>query len=68
MQSSPVRGLRGELVYLRPLEPADVDVVHRWYEDVRVQALMGDPPISRADRHRRYEEPSRALTPTSSGS
>ena len=56
MQSRPVRGLRGELVYLRPLEPADVDVVHRWYEDVRVQALMGDPPISRADRHRRYEE------------
>ncbi len=56
MQSRPVRGIRGEWVYLRPLEPVDVEIVHRWYSDVRVQALMGDPPISLAGRHRRYEE------------
>lgn len=56
MQSRPVRGIRGERVYLRPLEPGDAELVHRWYEDVRVQALMGDPPISLANRQRRYEE------------
>jgi len=56
MQSRPVRGLRGQRVYLRPLEPADVALVHRWYSDVRVHTLMGDPPISLARRQRRYEE------------
>lgn len=56
MQSRPVRGMRGLRVYLRPLEPADVGLVHRWYSDVRVQTLMGDPPISLASRQRRYEE------------
>ena len=52
----PVRGLRGERVYLRPLEPDDAELVHRWYEDTRVQTLMGDPPLSLAARRRRYED------------
>lgn len=52
----PVRGLRGERVYLRPLEPEDAAIVHRWYEDTRVQTLMGDPPMSLARRRQRYED------------
>lgn len=56
MQSRPVRGIRGERVYLRPLEPTDVELVHRWYEDSRVLTLMGDPPISLASRQHRYEQ------------
>ena len=52
----PIRGIRGERVYLRPLEPGDVELVHRWYEDTRVQTLMGDPPRSLAWRRQRYEE------------
>lgn len=56
MQSRPVRGFRGDRVYLRPLEPDDAELVHRWYSDVRVLALMGDPPISLAGRQQRYEE------------
>jgi RimJ/RimL family protein N-acetyltransferase len=55
-QERPVRGLRGERVYLRPLEPDDADIVQRWYEDARVQTLMGDPPISLARRRQRYEK------------
>lgn len=56
MTGRPVRGLRGQRVYLRPLEPSDADVVHGWYEDTRVQTLMGDPPMSSAARRRRYED------------
>lgn len=56
MTDRPIRGLRGQSVYLRPLEPSDADVVHGWYEDTRVQTLMGDPPMSSAARHRRYED------------
>ncbi len=56
MTGRPIRGLRGERVYLRPLEPDDADLVHRWYEDTRVQTLMGDPPLSLASRRQRYEE------------
>ena len=51
-----IRGMRGERVYLRPLEPADADLVHRWYEDTRIQTLMGDPPMSLAARRQRYED------------
>ncbi len=43
-------------MYLRPLEPSDVELVSRWYEDVRVLALMGDPPISLAARQQRYQD------------
>ncbi|MBA3338711.1 MAG: GNAT family N-acetyltransferase [Geodermatophilaceae bacterium] len=56
MRSRPVRGPRGKRVYLRPLEPTDADLVHRWYADVRVHTLMGDPPISLASRRHRYEQ------------
>jgi RimJ/RimL family protein N-acetyltransferase len=56
MTDRPIRGLRGQRVYLRPLEPSDADVVHGWYEDTRVQTLMGDPPMSSAVRRRRYED------------
>ena len=56
MASIPVRGLRGEHVYLRPLEPDDAEIVHRWYEDTRIQTLMGDLPISLARRRARYEK------------
>ena len=56
MTDRPVRGLRGERVYLRPLEPDDADLVSRWYADDRVRRLMGDPPTSFARRRRRYED------------
>lgn len=56
MPNHLVRGLRAERVYLRPLEPDDADLVHRWYEDERVRLLMGDPPISLARRRQRYAD------------
>lgn len=56
MDDRPIRGVRGERVYLRPLEPDDAEVIHRWFEDTRVQTLMGDPPVSLAARRHRYEE------------
>src|SRR5262245_21624478 len=52
----PVRGLRGERVYLRPLEPSDAALVQHWYEDQRVADLMGDLPVSLARRERRYAD------------
>jgi ribosomal-protein-alanine N-acetyltransferase len=54
MPSRPIPGLRGERVYLRPLEPEDADLVSRWYADDRVRKLMGDPPQSFAARRDRY--------------
>ena len=60
MSDRPIRGMRGELVYLRPLEPDDADLVHGWYEDTRIQTLMGDPPLSLAARRLRYEEAAKA--------
>ncbi len=51
----PIRGLRGELVYLRPLEAEDADLVSGWYADDRVRRLIGDPPMSHARRRQRYE-------------
>lgn len=56
MSDRPVRGPRGERVYLRPLEPDDADLVSRWYADDRVRKLMGDPPMSFARRRQRYED------------
>lgn len=56
MTHRPLRGIRGERVYLRPLEPGDADLVSRWYEDDRVRRLMGDPPMSHARRRVRYED------------
>ena len=51
----PVRGIRGTLVYLRPLEPGDAELVHGWYADARIASLMGDLPRSLAGRQQRYE-------------
>jgi RimJ/RimL family protein N-acetyltransferase len=56
MSDRPVRGLRGERVYLRSLEPSDAEVIHRWFEDTRISTLMGDPPMSLAARRARYED------------
>ncbi len=52
----PIRGTRGERVYLRPLEPDDAEMVHRWHEDTRLQTLVGDLPLSLASRRQRYED------------
>jgi RimJ/RimL family protein N-acetyltransferase len=54
--STPIRPLRGERVYLRPMEPEDVEVVHGWYADARIIHWMGDLPASLAQRRRRYED------------
>jgi RimJ/RimL family protein N-acetyltransferase len=51
----PIRPLRGEHVYLRPAEPTDAELVHRWYEDARVLALMGELPRSLARRQRSFD-------------
>ena len=59
MPNRPLRGLRGEHVYLGPLEPDDADLVSRWYSDDRVRKLMGDPPLSGATRRARYESAAR---------
>jgi RimJ/RimL family protein N-acetyltransferase len=56
MTGRPIRGLRGERVYLRPLEPDDADLIHRWFEDTRLQTLMGDLPMSLAKRRQRYAD------------
>jgi ribosomal-protein-alanine N-acetyltransferase len=56
MTDRPMRGLRGEHVYLRPLEPEDADLVAGWYADDRFRKLMGDPPMSFARRRQRYED------------
>lgn len=55
MADRPVRGVRGTLVYLRPREPGDAEIVHRWYEDTRIATNMGDLPRSLAWRRHGYE-------------
>jgi RimJ/RimL family protein N-acetyltransferase len=42
--------VRGERVYLRALEPADSEHVHRWYEHADAARLMGEMPRSLAYR------------------
>ncbi len=42
--------LRSERVYLRALEPADAELVHRWYEHADTARLMGEMPLSLARR------------------
>jgi len=49
------QGIRGALVFLRPLEPTDVERVHGWYQDGDFRRLMGDPPRSLEQRRRRYD-------------
>jgi RimJ/RimL family protein N-acetyltransferase len=51
----PRRPNRGALVYLRPTEPEDADLVAAWYEDAEFARLMGELPESRAARRARYE-------------
>lgn len=50
------RSPRGALVFLRPMEPEDVEVVHTWEQDGEFRRLMGDPPRSLAMRRRRFDE------------
>ncbi len=47
--------IAGRLVYLRPLEPEDADLVHHWYEDAEYLALMGGRPVSLAERRTFFE-------------
>jgi RimJ/RimL family protein N-acetyltransferase len=42
--------LRSERVYLRALEPADAELVHRWYQHADTARLMGEMPRSLARR------------------
>jgi RimJ/RimL family protein N-acetyltransferase len=49
----PVRGVRGNLVYLRPREPRDAETIHGWFEDTRVATLMGDLPRNLVWRQQR---------------
>lgn len=51
----PVRGVRGTLVYLRPLEADDAETIHAWFEDTRVATLMGELPRSLSRRRLQYE-------------
>jgi RimJ/RimL family protein N-acetyltransferase len=48
--------IRGALVYLRPLEPEDLETTHRWSRDADYARLIGEPPRSLAQRRRRFEE------------
>ena len=42
--------VRAERVYLRAIEPADAEHIHRWYEDAETARLMGEWPRSLARR------------------
>jgi RimJ/RimL family protein N-acetyltransferase len=53
---TPIQPLRGERVYLRPMEPDDVELVHRWFADARVVSWMGDLPAGLEQRRRRYDD------------
>ena len=48
--SRPNPRVRGERVYLRALEPDDIEHVHRWYEHADTARLMGEMPRSLAHR------------------
>jgi RimJ/RimL family protein N-acetyltransferase len=52
----PRQSIRGRLVYLRPMEPEDVVLVHRWQQDADFRRLLGDPPRSQAARRQAFEE------------
>jgi RimJ/RimL family protein N-acetyltransferase len=47
---------RGALVFLRPMESEDVELVHAWQQDGEYRRLMGDPPRSLVMRRRRFDE------------
>ena len=48
MRPNPL--LRGQLVYLRALEPDDADLIHSWYAHADTARLMGEWPRSLARR------------------
>ena len=50
------QGIRGALVFLRPIEPADHAAVVEWNQDGEFRRLLGDPPRSVEDLRRRYDE------------
>jgi RimJ/RimL family protein N-acetyltransferase len=47
--------VRGERVYLRAIEPADAELVHRWYEHADTARFMGEWPRSLARRRKDAE-------------
>ncbi len=47
--------LSGHGVWLRPVEPADIELVHSWYVDADTARLAGERPKSLAARQRRFE-------------
>jgi RimJ/RimL family protein N-acetyltransferase len=50
------QSLRSERIFLRPVEPEDVDLIHGWHEDIEVRRLGGSPVRGRAESRRRFEE------------
>ncbi|HEX5014244.1 MAG TPA: GNAT family protein [Candidatus Limnocylindrales bacterium] len=47
--------VRGERVYLRAIEPADAELIHRWYGHADSARLMGEWPRSLARRRQDAE-------------
>lgn len=56
MADRPIHAPRGALVYLRPVEPDDAEVLHAWYADDRFRTTMGSPPQSLARWRRRIDD------------
>jgi RimJ/RimL family protein N-acetyltransferase len=50
------QSIRAERVFLRPLEPDDVDLIHRWHQDIALRRLGGSPPRSLAGLRARFEQ------------
>jgi RimJ/RimL family protein N-acetyltransferase len=49
------QSIRAKRVFLRPLEPEDVELIHRWHEDIELRRLGGSLPRSLAEARARYE-------------
>jgi RimJ/RimL family protein N-acetyltransferase len=49
------QAIRGERVFLRSIEPEDVELVHGWREDIALRRLGGQPPRSLARLRARFE-------------
>jgi RimJ/RimL family protein N-acetyltransferase len=50
------QSIRGERVFLRPVEPEDVELIHGWHQDIALRRLGGDPPRSLTALRRRFDE------------
>jgi RimJ/RimL family protein N-acetyltransferase len=48
--------IRGERVFLRPVEPEDLELIHRWHQDIALRRLDGEPPRSLAGRQKRFDD------------